>query len=131
MHTSNCPKVVCIRSVLGLLVNWDTPSHRLMTSTPEGWTAPTHLLLVFFLLGAFFTGTTGTLAALGVLALGVLAILAGLGCLMGSSSSSTTLLCFSFSTFFFFFLSFLSFFFLGLTMGPWESAVSCSWTAFS
>lgn len=90
----------------------------------------THLLLLFFLLGAFLIGTTGQPAALLFLGLGVLVILGVLGCLIGGSSSSI-LLCFSFSTFFFFFLSFFSFFFLGLTMGPWDSAVSCSCTAFN
>ena len=90
----------------------------------------THLLLLFFLLGAFLMGTTGGGAARLALGFGVLAILGALAGLTGGSSSSI-FRCFSFSTFFFFFLSFFSFFFLGLTMGPWESAVSCSCTAFS
>lgn len=90
----------------------------------------THLLLLFFLLGAFLIGTTGGGAARLALGFGVLAIFGALAGLTGGSSSSI-FRCFSFSTFFFFFLSFFSFFFLGLTMGPWESAVSCSCTAFS
>lgn len=90
----------------------------------------THLLLLFFLLGAFLIGITGHAGARLLLGFGVFVILGALAGLGGGSSSSI-LRCFSFSTFFFFFLSFFSFFFLGLTMGPWESAVSCSCTAFS
>lgn len=90
----------------------------------------THLLLLFFLLAAFLVGAKDPAAPRLLLAFGVLAILGALGGRMGVSSSSI-FRCFSFSTFFFFFLSFLSFFFLDLTMGPCESAVSCSWTALS
>ncbi len=90
----------------------------------------THLLLLFFLLGAFLIGITGQAVPRLALGFGVLVILGALAGLIGGSSSSI-FRCFSFSTFFFFFLSFFSFFFLGLTMGPWESAVSCSCTAFN
>lgn len=90
----------------------------------------THLLLLFFLLGAFLTGTTGLGVPLLLLGFEVFVILGVLGGLIGVTSSSI-FRCFSFSTFFFFFLSFFSFFFLGLTMGPCESAVSCSCTALS
>lgn len=89
---------------------------------PEG--VSTHLFLLFFLLGAFLMGRTGQPAARLLLDFGAFVIFGG----FGWSSSRR---CFSFSTFFFFFLSFLSFFFLGLMMGPCESAVSCSCTAFS
>lgn len=84
----------------------------------------THLFLLFFLLGAFLMGRTGHPAARLLFDFGAFVIFGGLGW-------SSIRRCFSFSTFFFFFLSFLSFFFLGLMMGPCDSAVSCSCTALS
>lgn len=94
----------------------------------------THLLLLLFFVAPFLP-CVEVGAALLLLVLGVLAILGTLvGRAGGSSSDMATggarlLRCFS--GFFFFFLSFLSRFFLGLTIGPCESAANCSCTALS
>lgn len=104
------------------LSNCNTVNKVLFQHWPQG--VGTHLFLLFFLLGAFFMGRTGHPAARLLLDFGAFAIFGGFGW-------SSIRRCFSFSTFFFFFLSFLSFFFLGLMMGPCDSAVSCSCTALS
>lgn len=91
--------------------------------SPQGtvWKAGSHLLAVVvlfaFLAGAFFCW-----------------VCFGGWATLGFFSSSALTLCFSFSfslSFFFFSFSFFSFFFFGLFTGAWDSAASCSWTAFS